>query len=223
MFTMMNAARLAVGMQGLGIAEIAYQSARAYARERLQGARLQGAQAPDKPADPIIVHPDVRRMLLTMQGRYRGCRALALLGRHEARHRPAPSRCGARGRRPTIWCADDADHQGVLHRSRLRARPISASRSMAATATSASNGMEQLVRDARIAQIYEGTNGIQALDLVGRKLPTARADCCGGSSIRPWPWSKSSNPILSWRSSSYPLPRRSVDCSRPRLAGASGP
>jgi alkylation response protein AidB-like acyl-CoA dehydrogenase len=78
MFTMMNAARLAVGIQGLGIAETAYQSARAYARERLQGRALNGAAAPDKPADPIIVHPDVRRLLLTIKANTEAARALAL-------------------------------------------------------------------------------------------------------------------------------------------------
>ena len=81
MFTMMNAARLGVGIQGLGLAEVAYQNAVAYAKDRLQGRALTGAKAPDKPADPIIVHPDVRRMLLTMRAYTEGCRALALLGR----------------------------------------------------------------------------------------------------------------------------------------------
>jgi alkylation response protein AidB-like acyl-CoA dehydrogenase len=78
MFTMMNAARLAVGIQGLGLAETAYQSARAYARERLQGRALSGAVTPDKPADPIIVHPDVRRLLLTIKANTEAARALAL-------------------------------------------------------------------------------------------------------------------------------------------------
>src|SRR5690606_23066933 len=77
MFTMMNAARLGVGMQGLGLAETAYQSAVAYAKERLQGRSLSGPKAPDKPADPIIVHPDVRRMLLTQKSFSEGARALA--------------------------------------------------------------------------------------------------------------------------------------------------
>jgi alkylation response protein AidB-like acyl-CoA dehydrogenase len=77
MFTMMNAARLAVGMQGLGLAEIAYQNARAYAHERLAGRALAGARYPDRPADPIIVQPDVRRMLLTMKAGIEGARALA--------------------------------------------------------------------------------------------------------------------------------------------------
>ena len=90
MFTMMNAARLAVGMQGLGIAEAAYQGAVAYAKDRLQMRALSGAKFPDRPADPIIVHPDVRRMLLTMRALTEGCRA-QLLGRHGARHLAPPS------------------------------------------------------------------------------------------------------------------------------------
>ena len=77
MFTMMNAARLAVGVQGLGLAEAAYQGARDYARTRLQGRSVSGAKFPDQPADPLIVHPDIRRMLLTIRARIEGCRALA--------------------------------------------------------------------------------------------------------------------------------------------------
>ena len=90
MFTMMNAARLSVGIQGLGVAEAAYQSAVAYANERLQGRSLSGAKYPDKPADPIIVHPDIRRMLLTMRAYIEGCRALCRLGRPRMDRHPAP-------------------------------------------------------------------------------------------------------------------------------------
>jgi alkylation response protein AidB-like acyl-CoA dehydrogenase len=106
MFTMMNTARLGVGMQGLGIAEAAYQGAVAYARDRLQMRALTGPKAPEKPADPIIVHPDVRRMLLTIRSLTEGCRALAYWvgaeldvslaspGSAEARRRPMISwRC----------------------------------------------------------------------------------------------------------------------------------
>ena len=101
MFTMMNDARLEVGIQGLGIAETAYQSAVAYARERLQGRALTGAKEPDKPADPILVHPDVRRMLLTMRAFTEGARALAYWVGHgdRPRRRSTPSR--RRARRPT--------------------------------------------------------------------------------------------------------------------------
>ena len=119
MFAMMNAERLAVGMQGLGVAEASYQGAVAYARERLQGRSLSGAKHPEKPADPIIVHPDVRRMLLTQRAYAEGCRALAAWA---ARSLDIESRCpGSRGaaggrgfRRP-----DDADREGADDRSRL--------------------------------------------------------------------------------------------------------
>ena len=80
MFTMMNAARLGVGIQGLGLAEAAYQGARDYARTRLQGRSLAGAKFPDQPADPLIVHPDIRRMLLTMRARVEGCPRARRLG-----------------------------------------------------------------------------------------------------------------------------------------------
>ena len=122
MFTMMNDARLDVGMQGLAIAETAYQSAVAYARERLQGRALSGAKQPDRPADPIIVHPDVRRMLLTMRASTEGARALAYwvgMALDLAKRHPDPQ-ARQDGRRPDR--AADADHQGVLHRSGLGVR-----------------------------------------------------------------------------------------------------
>ncbi|RMD64554.1 MAG: acyl-CoA dehydrogenase [Alphaproteobacteria bacterium] len=170
MFTMMNTARLAVGLQGLGLAETAYQSAVAYARERLQGRALRGPRAPDKPADPILVHPDVRRMLLTMRATIEGTRALALWIGTEvdiAERHPDPARRQA------------ADDLVALMTPIIKAYGTD----MGFEATNLGvqvfgghgyireHGMEQLVRDARIAQLYEGTNGIQALDLVGRKLP----------------------------------------------------
>ena len=102
MFTMMNAARLAVGMQGLGIAEAAYQGAVAYARDRLQMRSLSGAKFPEKAADPIIVHPDVRRMLLTMRALTEGCRALSYWVGMEldiSHHHPDEKR----RQEPTTW------------------------------------------------------------------------------------------------------------------------
>jgi butyryl-CoA dehydrogenase len=171
MFTMMNAARLGVGIQGLGIAETAYQSARAYARERLQGRALTGAAAPDKPADPIIVHPDVRRLLLTIKSSTEAARALALwvgLALDVSERHPDPQ---ARA---------EADDLVQLMTPIVKA-------TLTDLGSAAANhgmqvfgghgyirewGMEQLVRDVRITQIYEGTNGVQALDLVGRKLPS---------------------------------------------------
>jgi alkylation response protein AidB-like acyl-CoA dehydrogenase len=115
MLVMMNAARLGVAVQGLGIAETAYQSAVSYARERLQGRSLTGPKAADKPADPIIVHPDVRRMLL-IQKSCRGRARPGVLDRHDDRHRaPQRRRREARGRRRSAAAAD-ADREGLLHR-----------------------------------------------------------------------------------------------------------
>jgi butyryl-CoA dehydrogenase len=170
MFTMMNAARLGVGLQGMALGETAYQTARQYARERLQGRSLKGDKFPDKPADPIIVHPDVRRMLLTMRAYTEGARALAgwvSLALDRADRHPDPE------------TREEADDLVGLMTPIIKAMFTD----NAFTATNLGmqvfgghgyireNGMEQLVRDCRITQLYEGTNGIQALDLVGRKLP----------------------------------------------------
>ena len=170
MFTMMNAARLYVGVQGLGLAEVSYQNALAYANERLQGRALTGAKAPDKAADPIIVHPDVRRMLLTMKSFTEGARALmmetALKADVTHRHTNAEVR-------------EQADDYIQLMTPIIKAYFTDMGVEVANLAMQVHGGfgyikeygVEQYARDARIAQIYEGTNGIQALDLVGRKLP----------------------------------------------------
>ena len=169
MFTMMNAARLGVGMQGLGLAETAYQSARAYALERLQGRALKGAKQPEKPADPIIVHPDVRRMLLTMKATNEAARALAAWTAIEldiAEKHPDPER------------REEAEDLIALLTPIIKAAFTDAGFAAANLGVQVmgghgyirEHGMEQLVRDARITQLYEGANGIQALDLVGRKL-----------------------------------------------------
>ncbi|MGQ9365832.1 acyl-CoA dehydrogenase C-terminal domain-containing protein [Azospirillum sp. A39] len=169
MFVMMNAARLAVGIQGLGIAEVAYQNAAAYAKERLQGRALKGTRFPDKPADPIVVHPDVRRNLLTARAYTEGARALgALVGYHldVAERHPDP-----RQRR-------ESDEFVQLMTPIVKALFTDIGFESANIAVQVhgghgfiwETGVEQYVRDARITQIYEGTNGIQALDLVGRKL-----------------------------------------------------
>ena len=170
MFTMMNAARLGVGLQGLGLGETAYQSAAAYARERRQGRSLKGAAEPGAAADPIIVHPDVRRMLLTARALNEGARALAYwvaLQLDIARKHPDPA------------VRRDADELVQLMTPIIKA--FFTDYGFEATNLAVQvhgghgyireHGMEQLVRDARISQIYEGANGIQALDLVGRKLP----------------------------------------------------
>ena len=170
MFVMMNSERLAVGIQGLGIGEAAYQSAVAYARERMQGRSLRGARYPDKPADPILVHPDVRRMLLTMRAYTEGNRALSgwVARELDRSQRHADSRT-----------RQDAADFVALMTPIVKAFMTDAGFEVANLGMQVfgghgyirENGMEQYVRDARIAQIYEGTNGIQALDLVGRKLP----------------------------------------------------
>jgi 3-(methylsulfanyl)propanoyl-CoA dehydrogenase len=169
MFTMMNAARLAVGMQGLGIAEAAYQGAVTYAKDRLQMRSLSGAKFPDKPADPIIVHPDVRRMLLTMRALTEGCRALSYWVGMEldiSHHHPDEKR------------RQEADDLVALLTPVVKSFLTDHGFNAANLGVQVFGGhgyirewgMEQLIRDARITQIYEGTNGIQGLDLVGRKL-----------------------------------------------------
>ena len=170
MFTMMNDARLGVGMQGLGIAEIAYQAAGAYAKERLQGRSITGTKQPDKPADPLIVHPDIRRILLTMRSFTEGARAL------------------------TCWVARNLDFRDKAETEEARQAADDFVQVMTPIVKAfltdygfevtnmglqvhgghgyiRETGVEQYVRDARITQIYEGANGIQALDLVGRKIP----------------------------------------------------
>jgi alkylation response protein AidB-like acyl-CoA dehydrogenase len=170
MFTMMNEARLGVGVQGLAMSEVAYQNAAAYAKERLQGRALSGAKFPDKPADPIIVHPDVRRTLLTIKAINEAGRALVLWTalQGDISHRSADAK--------EQQAADDAMGlltpvvKGVLTDLGF-ANAVAAQQMLGGHGYIAEWGMEQFVRDARIPMIYEGANGIQALDLVGRKLP----------------------------------------------------
>ncbi len=169
MFTMMNEARLGVAMQGLAVSEVSYQNAAAYAKDRLQGRSVTGAKNPEKPADPIIVHPDVRRMLLDQKATVEGGRSwlLAAALRADLLHKSE----SAEDRQK----ADDylglmtpvlkayLTEKGYWHAS-------NAQQVLGGHGYIDEWGMEQFVRDARITLIYEGTNGIQALDLVGRKL-----------------------------------------------------
>ena len=170
MFVMMNEARLGVAVQGLSQSEVAYQNAAAYARDRLQGRSLTGAKSPDKPADPIIVHPDVRRTLLTIRAFNDAARALVIWtalqsdvaqrSEDEGERRAADDRLGLLT--PVL--------KGVLT-DRGFDNAVRAQQVFGGHGYVEEWGMSQFVRDARIAMIYEGANGIQALDLVGRKLP----------------------------------------------------
>ena len=170
MFVMMNEARLGVGLQGLALSEIAYQNAAAYAKERLQGRALTGPKFPDKPADPIIVHPDVRRTLLTIRAFNESARAFVLWASlfGDISHRSSDPK--------EKQYADDLMGlltpvlKGVLTDLGF-ANTVMAQQMFGGHGYIREWGMEQFVRDARIPMIYEGANGIQALDLVGRKLP----------------------------------------------------
>lgn len=167
MFTMMNEARLGVGLQGYAVAEAAYQNALGYAKDRLQGRDVTGAQNPNGPADPLIVHPDIRRSLMDQKSFVEGARAF------------------------TYWAASmidqsvrsgDADAEGLVSllipvlkgflTDRGFEMAVQAQQVWGGHGYIEDSGMSQFVRDARIAQIYEGANGVQALDLVGRKLAT---------------------------------------------------
>ena len=170
MFTMLNEARLVVGVQGLAISEVACQNAARYARERRQGRALIGAAEPDAAADPIIVHPDIRRTLAEIKGFNVAARALALSAALKAdiarRSADAAAREAAEDRlgllTPVI--------KGVFTERGFQ-NTVAAQQVFGGSGYIAETGVEQFVRDARITMIYEGTNGIQALDLVGRKLP----------------------------------------------------
>ena len=170
MFTMMNEARLGVGVQGLAMSEVAYQNAAAYAKQRLAGRALTGAKFPDKAADPIIVHPDVRRMLMSIRAFNEAARALVVWTalKSDIAHRAADAK--------EKQAADD--HlalltpviKGLLTDAGF-AHAVLAQQVYGGHGYIAEHGIEQFVRDARITMLYEGTNGVQALDLVGRKLP----------------------------------------------------
>jgi len=169
MFTMMNEARLGVGVQGLALSEVAYQNAAIYARERLQGRSISGVKYPDRPADPIIVHPDIRRTLMSIRAFNEAARALVLWTalKGDVAHRSEDDK--------ERQSADD--HMGLLTpviKGVLTdygfSNAVMAQQVYGGHGYIVEHGMEQFVRDARIAQIYEGANGIQALDLVGRKL-----------------------------------------------------
>jgi alkylation response protein AidB-like acyl-CoA dehydrogenase len=165
MFTMMNEARLGVGLQGYAQGAVAYENALGFARDRLQGRAVTGVQAPDKPADPIIVHPDVRRNLMDQKSFVEGARALTYWGATlmDRSHKNGDEEAEAliSLMTPVIkgFLTDKGFETCVL-----------AQQTLGGSGFTQEWGLEQFVRDARITMIYEGTNGIQALDLVGRKL-----------------------------------------------------
>ena len=169
MFVMMNEARLGVGLQGLAVSEVAYQNAAAYARERIQGRSLSGVKASEKKADPLIVHPDIRRTLLTIKSFNEAGRAFTLW---TALKSDVAHRSGDAAEKQT---ADDILGlmtpilKGVLTDKGFD-HAVMAQQVFGGHGYIEEHGMSQYVRDARIAMIYEGANGIQALDLVGRKL-----------------------------------------------------
>ena len=169
MFVMMNEARLGVGLQGLSISEIAYQNAVAYAKDRIQGRSLSGAKAPEKKADPIIVHPDIRRKLMTMRAINEAGRALILWTalKSDVAHRSEDA--AAREQAEDHMSLMTPVIKGVLTDKGFD-NAVMAQQVYGGHGYIEEWGMSQFVRDARIAQIYEGANGIQALDLVGRKL-----------------------------------------------------
>ena len=170
MFVMMNEARLGVGIQGLSQSEVAYQNAAVYAKDRLQGRALTGPKSPDKPADPIIVHPDVRRNLLTIKAINEAGRALvlwtALSSDIAHRSEDAAERQAADDRLGLLTPVVKGVLTDLGFDNTVRAQQV-----LGGHGYIAEWGMEQFVRDARIAMLYEGANGIQAMDLVGRKLP----------------------------------------------------
>ena len=168
MFTMMNDARFQVGLQGLGAAEASYQGALTYARERVQSRAPQGIQNPDGKADPIVFQPDVARMLLTQKSLIEGCRALSLFYAKFMdieKHTDGEEQKNAENvlQYLTPICKAFMTDMG-LETTNLGVQIFGGHGFIREW------GMEQLVRDVRIAMLYEGTNGIQALDLIGRKL-----------------------------------------------------
>ena len=169
MFVMMNEARLGVGLQGLSIAEIAYQNAADYARERLQGRSLSGVKNPNGKADPLIVHPDIRRALMTIKAWTEGGRAFTLWTalQSDIAHRASDEK--ERQAADDILGLMTPILKGVLTDKGFD-HAVMAQQVFGGHGYIEEHGMSQYVRDARIAMIYEGANGIQALDLVGRKL-----------------------------------------------------
>ena len=169
MFTMMNTARLAVGLQGLGLTERAYQNSLAYARERLQMRSLSGPKFPDKPADPLIVQPDVRRMLLTQKAFAEGQRALGLYAYLQEDISKHSTDTAERERAAALVSFLTPIVKGLLTETAIECT-YDALQVFGGHGYIVENAMEQYARDARITTLYEGTTQIQAIDLLGRKV-----------------------------------------------------
>ncbi|MEO6154147.1 MAG: acyl-CoA dehydrogenase C-terminal domain-containing protein, partial [Thermomonas sp.] len=168
MFVMMNSARLGVGVQGLGLSERAYQNALHYSRERLQSRALPGPEFPDKPADPIIVQPDVRRMLLAQKALIEGGRLLSLHAYSQLDIAARAQEPAERERANTLLGFLTPISKGCLTEWSIE-NTYNALQCFGGHGYIAEHGIEQLARDARITTLYEGTTGIQSLDLIGRK------------------------------------------------------
>ncbi len=165
MFTMMNEARLGVGLQGYAQAALAHEQAVTYARDRLQGRAVTGAENPEGPADPLIVHPDIRRMLMDQRSFVEGARALTMWGAFQL---DRAHRAGDKDAEALVSLLTPVIKGFLTDKGFEMA--VSAQQVFGGHGYIEEWGMSQIVRDARIAMIYEGANGIQALDLVGRKL-----------------------------------------------------
>ena len=165
MFTMMNEARIGVGLQGYAVAEAAYQNAVAYAKDRLQGRAVTGTENPDGPADPLIVHPDIRRNLMEQKSFVEGARALTVWGANliDRAHKTGDE--AAEGLISLLTPVIKGFQTDKGFEMCVQAQQVYGGHGYIEE-----HGMSQFARDARIAMIYEGANGVQALDLVGRKL-----------------------------------------------------
>ena len=165
MFTMMNEARLGVGLQGYAVAEAAYQNAVAYAKDRLQGRAVTGVENPDGPADPLIVHPDIRRNLMDQKSFIEGARALTVWGAYLIDRAHKTGDVAAEGLISLLTPVIKGFQTDKGFEMCVQAQQVYGGHGYIEE-----HGMSQFARDARIAMIYEGANGVQALDLVGRKL-----------------------------------------------------
>ncbi len=187
MFTMMNSARLNTGIQGMAASQAAYDGALVYARERLQSRSISGAKYPDKAADPILVHADVRRMLLTQRVIAEGCRAMAYLTAMHIENAKFASDAGRRERSQLVGEFLTPIAKAFMTETAMETTDYGI-QIFGGHGYIREHGMEQWHRDAKIFTLYEGTTGIQALDLVGRKMMHNQRGTLGplGEDIQAW-------------------------------------